>query len=56
MFVLLIFLFLAVWDYTGRRRAADVLAGGCFYGLHSAKPFYFALPRRLKFLRECNRK
>ena len=32
MFVLLIFLFLAVWDYTGRRRAANMLPRGGFYG------------------------
>ncbi len=42
MFVLLIFLFLAVWDYTGRRRAADMLPRGGFYGLYGTKPFYFA--------------
>ena len=55
MFILPSFLFLAVWDYPSRRRAADVLPRGGFYGLHGAKPFHFAFFCHLDLLRKCNR-
>ena len=55
MFILHSFLFLAIWDYASRRRAADVLPRDGFYGLHGAKPPHFALFCHLDLLRKCNR-